>query len=414
MRPCAACASAPSAASRMLSARLPTTLVVNLTLLVLATDSSSGGASVSSIHQIRSLPPADWQRKIDAADALFSADDNDLPWRSQAGIGNGMLGGTLSGSRLNMAGVFSGNVRASVATELLSSRLGTGPTHEPLEPSGALLDLREATYTRRYSASGPCSGRRAQSGCTQGTDIYSAEQRLYAHRLVPSILVMEVAVTVPCRGDHNTLTLVMSHGHPINDTPHPPVPDTVKFINMSVLDGARISVGTTVHAEGGALPGKAGVLQVAMVATILPSVLEFSGCGNFSRRYLHVVRSSLNGSADVLSAAKADYATAIAATPGGLHRAHVLAWSELWRSGLEIGGRHETAVAINSSLYTVLSSLRSDWPYGCAPTGLYTSGWAGLAFCECNVTLTRVLLLRSSHAAPACSYATASHAGRIC
>ena len=90
--------------------------------------------------------------------------------------------------------------------------------------------------------------------------------------------------------------------------------------------------------------------------------------------YLHTVRSSLNDTNDVLSAAQADYAAAMAMPAGGLHETHVAAWSDLWQSGLEIEGRHEAAAVVNSSLYTVLSSLRADWPYGCSPTGvrLYT------------------------------------------
>lgn len=132
-----------------------------------------------------------------------------------------------------------------------------------------------------------------------------------------------------------------------------------------------------------ALPWKGAVLQVAMIATPVPQTIEFPSsnqCGNFSRRYLHVVRSSLNGTQDVLSAAQSDYGIAMAATPDGLHHTHKVAWSELWRSGLEIGGRREAAVAVNSSLYLVLSSLRADWPFGCAPTGLYSNGWGGRAF----------------------------------
>ena len=150
-------------------------------------------------------------------------------------------------------------------------------------------------------------------------------------------------------------------------------------------DGANVSVGTTLQPEAGALPGKGAVIKIAMVATQVPQKIELPSnqCGNFSRRFLHVVRSSLNGTADVLSAAQADYAAAMAAAPEALHHTHKAAWSELWRSGVEIGGRHEAAVAVNSSLYLVLSSLRADLPFSCAPTGIFSNGWGGRAFWDC-------------------------------
>ena len=219
-------------------------------LAVAVTAASDGGSPAA--------PPADWQRKIDAADALFSADDSlgALPWRSQAGIGNGMLGGIITGSQLNLAGVFSGSMRASVPTGLLSARLASTSSDDSshsvttaagnqLTAVGVLLDLREATYSRRYT------GRlTSPSGCTD-PGMFSVEQRFYVHRAVPSVTVMEVAVSIPCgcTWGHN-VTLVVSQDQP-NNNPATPDPQTVKFTNMSLMDGANVSVGATVHPEGG-------------------------------------------------------------------------------------------------------------------------------------------------------------------
>ena len=338
--------------------------------------------------------PDDWQRKVDAADALFSpGDDSDLPWRSQPGVANGVLGGTLSGGRLYMAGVFSGSTRASVPTELLSVRLGGGGTnacsmstcapsaaahnrsHDRLEQVGSLLDLREATFTRRYT--GSCDG--------AGGGAYRVEQRWYAHRALPSLFVMELSASVPCgcQRERNLRLAVLRDRPNISENIGDWGVHTVHFSNVSRSSGANVSLGTTAQPEGGTLPGKGAVVAVATVATTVPAVIEFpQGCGNFSRRFLHVVRSNLNESIDVRSTALADYTSAMALGPDELHRTHVAAWAELWRSGLEVSGRHELAAVVNSSLYTVLSSLRADWPYGCAPTGLSVNGWAGLAFCK--------------------------------
>jgi hypothetical protein len=116
---------------------------------------------------------------------------------------------------------------------------------------------------------------------------------------------MEVGVAIPCgcRWAHN-LTLAVSHDRadPPDPSDGPAAPQTVKFTSTSLVDGASVSIGTTVHPEGGALPGKAAVLQVATVATPVPAAIEFPAaqrCGNLSRRFLHVVRTSLNGTIDV-------------------------------------------------------------------------------------------------------------------
>ena len=81
------------------------------------------------------------------------------------------------------------------------------------------------------------------------------------------------------------------------------------------------------------------------------------------------------------------------AEAGALHATHVDAWGELWRSGMEIGGRQEAAIALNSSQYWVLSSLRDDWPYSCCGTGLYQNGWNGVSFWDCEMWHEPSLLL---------------------
>ena len=212
----------------------------------------------SIVSPFAAAPPADWLAKVDAADALWSADDGALPFRSLAGLGNGMLGGLASGSRIYMAGVFSGALRASVATDLLSTRL-SGSATAPLTPLGALLDLRQATYSRRYTGAMP-------SGGTAGG--YTVEQKFYFHRAVPSLLVMEVGVTIPCGcPQRGNLTLLVSHDRPNSTDVQDPDPETVAFTHRSLVNGANVSIGSTIHPEGGALPGKAPVLQVVMIAT---------------------------------------------------------------------------------------------------------------------------------------------------
>ena len=50
---------------------------------------------------------------------------------------------------------------------------------------------------------------------------------------------------------------------------------------------------------------------------------------------------------------------------------HKAAWKALWETGrIEIEGDLEMAQAVYGSMYYILSSTRSDWPYGLSPGGL--------------------------------------------
>ena len=67
------------------------------------------------------------------------------------------------------------------------------------------------------------------------------------------------------------------------------------------------------------------------------------------------------------------------AAADSLYSSHVSGWNALWTSGIEVEGRRDVAVAINASLYAILSSVRDDWPYGLAPGGL-TNYYNGHSF----------------------------------
>ena len=330
--------------------------------------------------------PSDWQAKLDAADASVVRDDEGMDWRSQPGLANGMIGTAMSSSDLFLSGVYSNRSRVSITTELPGVRLRSAG----LKMQGALLDLREATYTRRYTfADGACRA--------------AVEQRWYASRAAPSLFVMEVAVRVPCGcAWHRDISLGLS----INATSHVRASDGMGTANMTTrkVGGLTKSVGSAAQPEG-----SNAVVALAVVSTTLPQTIDVpttEGCAaNFSRRFALAVRSSKSHPGDsgsVLDAATSDYKAAMRAGANELHDAHKAAWAELWRSGIEIGGRHEAALVTNTSLcgslqlntdcdkglselsrvrrYWVLSSLRSDWPYSCCGSGLYNNGWNGVAF----------------------------------
>jgi hypothetical protein len=138
---------------------------------------------------------------------------------------------------------------------------------------------------------------------------------------------------------------------------------------------AAVSVGATIEPEGGR-----PLVPVATVETPIPSQLVFSAsaCGQKqTRRFAFAVRSAVS-----MSAAEHDYEEALANKQ--LRAEHVQETAELWQSGVELGDAELARVA-NSSLYLVMAGLRADFNFSCCPTGLSSSGWAGVAFADCEL-----------------------------
>ena len=85
--------------------------------------------------------------------------------------------------------------------------------------------------------------------------------------------------------------------------------------------------------------------------------------------FLSAIRSSLD-STDPLADAMADYERARALGREELRASHVDDWAALWESGIEVDrSRRDVAVALNASLYYLLSSVRADYPHGLSPGG---------------------------------------------
>jgi trehalose/maltose hydrolase-like predicted phosphorylase len=101
--------------------------------------------------------------------------------------------------------------------------------------------------------------------------------------------------------------------------------------------------------------------------------------------------STLDGGTDPLAAAVNALEQALKSTAEQLVSEHVDGWADIWQSGLEVEGDDSLAAAVNGSLYTLLSSLRADWPYGSSPGGLASAGYHGHIFCACSRTSPAVI-----------------------
>ena len=262
----------------------------------------------------------------------------------------------------------------------------------PGVPKQAALDVREATYYRRSTLSpgtAPCNASSAVS-CVNAAGPVTIEMRWYAHRALPSVLVLEVSVApddsaAPTGVEpYALLHLANTGGAPSKDisfTPASGVPPGAPY---------NASVGETIGTE--CPPGACGnvvtaVFGVALLNTHLPAggLIIASAAPLVSTAFLGVVRTSIetppgNGSssAALLAAAQADYAAACAlAAAGTLHSSHVDEWAEtLWTSGFSTD-RADVAAAVNSSLYSLLSSLRPDRPFSTSPGGLANNAYNG-------------------------------------
>ena len=141
-------------------------------------------------------PPPDWAPKILARDMLFTPDDTGIPASHMPMIGNGFLATQISSDSIFIAGVFSGYL-----TKDPSHRARLPATASIAAPGAivgpAALDVREATYFRRSyldpSPPGACTPA-SPASCSNAPGRITIEQRWYAHRSRPAVMVMEVQV----------------------------------------------------------------------------------------------------------------------------------------------------------------------------------------------------------------------------
>ena len=325
---------------------------------------------------------------------LYSgAGDSAFPPDKLPMIGNGFLAGQLMSDSLFCAGIFNGHGLEQGSHRARIPAPFAVPA--PGSPGPAAMDMRQATYFRRSvvsASAAPCSSSSTGS-CVNAAGGPNAsvtvEQRWYAHRALPSVLVMEVQIlsahSAPPSGvePYAMLSLRNSGGGS---------PSSVDF-NFTVAPsppGAPFGavLGWTQGTEcppGDCGPVVTSLFGLAVLTTLLPpsGLLPVPVASAGSTFYfLSVVRSSLETApGELLVAAAADYSAATAlAAAGTLRSSHVAEWeATVWTSGFS-SDRQDVALAVNSSLYAIVSSLRPDRPYSTSPGGLANNGYNGHSF----------------------------------
>lgn len=339
-------------------------------------------------------PPPEWLPPINAGDMLYSpAGDSALPSNHMPSIGNGRVATLLMADAIYAAGVFNGQ-----GLEYGSHRARIPATHAvsaPGLPGPAALNVREATYYRRSTIVGGGTACTAAStvSCvnTVGGGNVTVEQRWYAHRALPSLLVMEVQViadaSAPPSGvePYAMLLLANNAGLPsadFNFTSAPQPEGTPFTVTIGWTQGTECPPGAC-GAVVTSLFG-AAVLSTAMPATSVVPVPVADAHATLA--FFTVIRTSVETfPADdslLVAAAAADYAAAAAlAAAGTLHATHVAEWaSTVWTSGFSID-RKDVALAVNTSLYSIVSSLRNDVFESTSPGGGSTDSYNGHSLC---------------------------------
>lgn len=193
------------------------------------------------------------------------------------------------------------------------------------------------------------------------------EERFYAHAVIGPLLVHEMLITNPHSFDY--WLMLESFGK-----------DSSPDFNFTVIpsdDSIHILVGQTLIPES----LESGVVTVARVCTNYNlQGMMIPAYGTTILPFLTVIVTSLNStSGDPLTDAMILYNETLAIYHD-LHKTHIDAWKTRWEKGrIEISGDFELAQAVNSSLFAILSAIRSDYPHGLSPGG-FSNVYSGHTF----------------------------------
>eukprot|EP01114_Cavostelium_apophysatum_P014228 TRINITY_DN3638_c0_g1_i2.p1 TRINITY_DN3638_c0_g1~~TRINITY_DN3638_c0_g1_i2.p1 ORF type:complete len:663 (+),score=121.13 TRINITY_DN3638_c0_g1_i2:160-2148(+) len=276
----------------------------------------------------------------------------------QASVGNGYIATVIGSDTQYIAGVYNGlnSVTPSHRARIPAT---TAINITNAQPIGSALDLERGIFYRRSMI-----------------DDTIIEQRWYAHRSLRNLLVHELEIHAGSTSP--TLQITLQSGPPSED---------FNFYNWTTSDEYVANQGKIKIAE----ETDSELVEVAYVYTEVPSSLQIGAGAGMTFYFLTASYTSLETS-DPLSACNTllSFATNNAAT---LLVNHTAAWADVWSSRIEVSGDLALAQAINSSLYYILSSVRSDWSYAPSPGGLASNGYNGHAFWDAETWMYPTFVL---------------------
>ncbi|ELR20704.1 glycosyl hydrolase family 65 central catalytic domain containing protein [Acanthamoeba castellanii str. Neff] len=307
--------------------------------------------------------PADWVGPWKQGDLLFGTDEPQQTYR-QAVVGNGYMATVVGSPDIYVSGVFNGEESLSKRARLPATNAitVTNALH-----TGSALNIREGVFYRR-SYFKPCIA------CAEA-DI---EQRWYAHRFYPSLLVR---TTVSPTNESITLTLANNNGTATTDLDLSP---------YGAPPGLAVIAGPTRLLE----TPKQQPTFVAVATNNVPDSITVNATGSSTTFYFITAIRTNHDSEYPIDAALTDLQNA-QFMQGSLRKHHIEEWEKIWEAGIEVGARFELGQAVNSSIYYLLSSIRAgDYEtnssrfgsafrvksYSVSPGSLATTGYSGHSF----------------------------------
>jgi protein-glucosylgalactosylhydroxylysine glucosidase len=329
---------------------------------------------------------SDWSQKVTSKNALYAENDDGLidetgyPGIYLPLIGNGYFSHAkgVRSDEFYISGVFNNESEAPTHRARIPATFSI--TIDDTETTGVLLDMKEGTYYRR--------------GRSKLSSNISYELKWYAHMKHRSLYLMELIVDLSLSSDSSvTFNLTQNTGPPSSD---------ISFTASKTKIGGHIldvQCGETIIPE----TVSSGPVSVCLVSTPVPKSITVNKhqSGEIFTFLTSFCTSLEEPSEYVLSRAVQHFEEAshrqllsLSPSPSPLHLEHIHSWASLWQSGVEVIGsdRDDVAIAINCSLFAILSSVRSDWHHGLAPGGL-TNYYNGHSFWDTETWMYPPLLL---------------------
>ena len=306
----------------------------------------------------------EWLRQILKYDAFYSEnDDGIINSEGYPGIylplmGNGYFSHSkgVRSDTYFIAGVYNNETTSPSIRARIPATFAI--QIENSETTGTLLDIRNGTYYRR--------------GLLLDYKDTWYELRWYAHMSRRNLYIMELQVF---SNIDVTLKLSNNPGEPT---------DAINF-HQKQFKTFTTQCGNTTIPE----TSDVATTRVCMVNTNIPDMMTISAedSGKIFT-FITAVRTSLDSN-DPDTHVMLDYEAAVnlqqqdimsistttplpqTTTLSPLLREHILAWDQLWSSGIELDSdRSDACMAVNASLYAILSSVRDDWSYAVSYTHL--------------------------------------------
>ncbi|XP_028400693.1 protein-glucosylgalactosylhydroxylysine glucosidase-like [Dendronephthya gigantea] len=326
-----------------------------------------------SVFRIYDLPKQNfYDGKNNMSSSVFTSDTLPSDERLMATIGNGFLATRIFSDTIFVSGVYNGRRRqpshraripstVDIRMSLENGVVATNTTYS--------LDVERAVFTHRVD----------------GND-FVVEELIYAHRKLENLIVVEIRVKNSQEKALN-IGLSTSRGNTSDDLHFTDLPRAKFPPGSTDLRANYGMINTTEEADSRRV-------DVAVVWSKVPESLVVEAKSNRTFYFVTAIVTTLNTVTYLDTAFDCHKQALILAKEGGLLDGHTKEWAGLWQqSGIDVLGDLKLAQAIQGSLYYILSSIRSSWPYGLSPGSLSSNDYWGHSFWDTETWMYPSLLM---------------------